>query len=104
MTNPSDQSNVNPDPEVQKKYTDKVMGMISILCGILCLVICMMPCFAALIAGPGAIGLGTGIYGIVRASKDGVSAKLSIIGVILNVLGILVTIALFMVLGNNFKR
>lgn len=104
MTNPSDQSNVNPNPEAQKKYTDKVMGMISILCGILCLVVSMMPCFAALVAGPGAIGLATGIYGIVRASKDGVSARLSIIGVILNVLGILVTIAIFVVLKGNLKH
>lgn len=94
MTKPSDQSNVDPNPEAQKKYTDRVLGSISILCGILCLVISMMPCFAWLVAGPGVVGLATGIPGLIIAKHDGKSATLSIVGIILTVIGVGLSIAI----------
>jgi hypothetical protein len=88
MTKPSDESNVDPNPEAQKKYTDRVLGSISILCGILCIVTSMMPCFAWIVAGPGFVGLATGIPSLIKAKRDGMPATLSIVGIILNVVGI----------------
>lgn len=96
-----EESNVNPDPEVQKKYTDNVLGGISIAFGIFTMITALIPCMGWAAWIPALIGVITGVIGIVRASREKVSYRLSLIGIALNIIGVLVFVIINVGMGNK---
>lgn len=82
-------SNVVPDDSVQNRYLDRTLGTMSMAIGIITIIIGFVPCINWLALIPGAIGLGIGVYAMVKERRAGVSTKLSTWGIIFNIIGII---------------